>query len=102
MTVIAEVIDPDDRRVELTVERWSHIVDEPGGHPELADYHSAVLDVIRSPDVIRPGRVPNERWNFLRGVGSSRWLQVFVVMRGTAAGSSPRSAADETREHSDR
>jgi hypothetical protein len=35
MTVLAQVVDPDGRRVELTVERWNHIVDEHDGHPEL-------------------------------------------------------------------
>lgn len=27
MTVLAEVIDPDGRRVELTTERWQHILE---------------------------------------------------------------------------
>lgn len=76
MTVLAEVIDPDVRRVELTVERWSHIVDERPGHPELVDHQQHVLRAVRAPDVVRPGRAKNERWYFLRGVGPSRWLQV--------------------------
>lgn len=38
MTVLAQVVDPDGRRVELTVERWEHIVDDRDGHPELSAY----------------------------------------------------------------
>lgn len=43
MTVLAEVVDPDGRRVELTVERWDHIVDDHDGHPELGGYIAEVI-----------------------------------------------------------
>jgi len=38
MTVLGSATDLDGRLVELTVERWRHIVQPPegAGHPELA------------------------------------------------------------------
>lgn len=80
MTVLGEVTDPDGRSVELTSERWEHIVDdELDGHPELARYRAEVLRAVSEPDESRLGRRRNERWYFLRGAGPSRWLQVVVA-----------------------
>jgi hypothetical protein len=79
MTVLDEAHDPDGRRVELTVERWEHIVDERTGHPELARYRPAIIRAVAAPDQVSPGRRPNERWFFLRDAGPSRWLQVVVA-----------------------
>jgi hypothetical protein len=79
MTVLAEVMDPGGRRVELTSERWRHIIDSYEGHPELAARRDEILRAVAVPDEARPGRRPNERWYFLRGVGPSRWLQVVVA-----------------------
>jgi hypothetical protein len=79
VTVLAEVVDPDGRRVELTDERWQHILVDPNGHPELAGYQSEVMRAVQAPDERRPGRRSNERWFFLRNAGPSRWLQVVVV-----------------------
>jgi len=36
VSVLAWTLDPDGRRVELTAERWAHILEETDGHPELA------------------------------------------------------------------
>lgn len=33
---VLAVIDAQGRRVELTTERWQHIVDDRVGHPEFA------------------------------------------------------------------
>lgn len=82
MTVVGRVADPERRSVELTSERWEHIVDELDGHPELAHYRAEVLRAVSGPDEIRPGRRRNERWYFLRGAGPSRWLQVVVAYEG--------------------
>ena len=38
MTVLGSTEDPDGRRVELTLERWEHIVDARIGHPELVGH----------------------------------------------------------------
>jgi len=38
VTILAEVVDPDGRHVELTDERWQHILVDHDGHPELAGY----------------------------------------------------------------
>lgn len=79
MTVLAEVVDPDGRRVELTDERWHHILVKPDGHPELAGYQAEVMRAVQVPDDRRPGRRNNEQWFFLRNAGPSRWLQVVVA-----------------------
>jgi len=79
MTVLAQVVDPDGRRVELTVERWDHIVDDHDGHPELDAYRADVMRAVSEPHEQRPGRRENELWYFRRNVGPSRWLQVVVA-----------------------
>lgn len=81
MTVSVEVVDPDGRRVELTAERWHHII-RADGHPELADHHAHVLRAVTAPDQRRPTPRANEHWYFLRAVGPSRWLQVVVAYEG--------------------
>lgn len=78
---MAEVVDPDGQPVELTEERWQHIV-RPDGHPELADFHSEVLRAVQTPDKQQMAPRSNEQWFFLRGVGPSRWLQVVVAYEG--------------------
>lgn len=82
VTVLDSTEDPDGRRVELTVERWSHIVEDEPGHPELIGHRAAVLGAVRAPDAVRPGRADNERWYFLRDAGPSRWLHVVVAYEG--------------------
>ena len=79
MTVVREISDPDGRRVELTVERWTHIVDPHVGHPELSLLQDQVIRAVATADAVRSGRRPNERWYFLRDAGPSRWLQVVVA-----------------------
>jgi hypothetical protein len=51
VTVRGRVLDPDDRPVELTDERWSHIVER---HPEIQGYEDEVLRAVRDPDVQVP------------------------------------------------
>jgi hypothetical protein len=77
LTVIATVTDPDGRRVELTDERWAHIVD-PDNHPELTDLKAEVLRAVASPDGRAAGREPDELWFYLANVGPSSWLKVVV------------------------
>ncbi len=77
MTVLGSVEDPDGTPVELTAERWAHIL-EPNRHPELKTYREAVLRTVSTPDRRVEGRAANEQWFFGRGVGPSRWLQVVV------------------------
>ena len=79
MTLLAETIDPAGRRVELTDERYLHIVDDDDGHPELADYQAEIMRAVQAPDERRAGHKSNEQWFFLRNAGPSRWLQVVVA-----------------------
>lgn len=66
----------DGRRVELTGERWEHIV---GTHGELADHREDVLRAVRQPELRFPSRETNEEWLLVGGIGPSRWLQVLVA-----------------------
>lgn len=70
------VEDRDGLPVELTFERWRHIV---RAHPELARWRRSVLVAIRVPTEVHPGLEPNERWHYLLGAGPSRWLKVVVA-----------------------
>lgn len=84
MSVLAEVTTSDGRRVELTAERWAHIVDSEA-HPELVDLQAEVLRAVAEPTETRPGREPDETWFYLRDVGPSRWLKVVVVFTADRA-----------------
>jgi hypothetical protein len=77
--VLVSTLDPDDRRVELTEERWRHIV---AGHPELAPYLAVVTRAVREPDRRMAGRQVDEEWFYLEGAGPSRWLKVVVHYEG--------------------
>ena len=70
------VEDPDGRRVELTDERWDHILRE---HPELRGLRPVVLDAVQTPSHRLPGQAANEEWFLLGSVGPSRWLHVVVA-----------------------
>jgi hypothetical protein len=84
VSVLAEVLTPDGRRVELTAERWAHII-ASDGHPELADLQAEVLRGVAEPTEVRPGRESDEVWFYLYGAGPSRWLKVVVVFRSDRA-----------------
>jgi hypothetical protein len=75
VTILAEVIDPQGRRVELTAERWAHILEE---HEEMAMHRDAVLATVTAPQ--HRGRDPRPRreryWR--RGLGPSRWLLAVI------------------------
>jgi hypothetical protein len=78
VTVLAATTDPDGRRVELTDERWQHII-RPDGHPELAAFQAEVLRAVQAPDKRQTAPRNHEQWYFLRDIGPSRWLQVVVA-----------------------
>lgn len=85
VAVLATVIDVDDRSVELTEERWAHIVGaEPhrAGPPELARLLDAVLRAVQAPDHRLAGRRDGEEWFYLEGTGPSRFLKVVVAYDG--------------------
>jgi hypothetical protein len=77
--ILARVQDPDGRVVELTFERWGHIVVE---HPELTPYRAEVIAAIQDPYTRLPGQRENECWYQLKKEGPSRWLQVVVAFEG--------------------
>ncbi len=77
--VLASTVDPDGRRVELTRERWRHIL---SGHPELARHLATVTRAVREPDRRMAGRRVDEEWFYLEDAGPSRWLKVVVHYEG--------------------
>jgi hypothetical protein len=74
--ILASVRDPEGRVVELTFERWGHVV---VAHPELAEFRDEVMDAIRVPYMRAAGRREHEEWFLLKKAGPSRWLQVVVA-----------------------
>jgi hypothetical protein len=72
--------DPDGIPVELTDERWQHIL---AGHPDLRPHLEAVAVAIAAPTNVRSGRKRNERWHYLAEAGPSRWLKVVVAYEGS-------------------
>jgi hypothetical protein len=68
--------DPDGRLVELTRERWAHIL---RAHPYVEPYLAEIQAAVVIPTAVLPGWEPNERWYYLDGVGRSRWLKVVVL-----------------------
>lgn len=65
--LLATVVDPDIRSVDLTEERWAHITD---GHPELARNRNEVLETVRAPSRRRPGRALGEEWFYRETAGA--------------------------------
>lgn len=70
--LLATIVDPDARTVDLTADRWAHITE---GHPELARYQSEMLEAVRMPS---PRPTLGEQWFYLENAGPSRWLKVVV------------------------
>ena len=73
--VVATIVDPEGRAVDLTADRWAHIVDR---HPELSQHQAGVLETVRTPTHRRPGPTVGEYWYYAQNFGPSRWLKVVV------------------------
>jgi hypothetical protein len=87
VAVLASVLDIDGRRVDLTDERWAHIIGaEPqrAGYPELAAHQDAVMRAVQTPDRRLPGHRPGEEWFYIAGAGPSRFLKVVVAYDGSS------------------
>ncbi len=78
MTVLATVHDPDGRLVELTEERWRHILFR---HPQLEPYMEDVLKAIQAPTVRQADPAPDTERFFLKDAGPEPWLRVVVAFR---------------------
>lgn len=76
MTVRAAAEDPNGRRVELTDERWGHIVER---HPEIQMLDQTVMQAVQAPDHHMPGRLANEEWYYAKTDVPSNWLKVVVA-----------------------
>jgi hypothetical protein len=73
---LAEVLDPQGRRVVLLARIWKGKIAR--GHPELARYLDDVLLAVEEPDHIEPDPRPARARHYRQGVGPSRWLLVVV------------------------
>jgi hypothetical protein len=76
VTVRRAIEDPSGRPVELTEERWRHVV---ARHPEIEALETEVLRAVASPDRVLPGRFANESWSYAATEGPSAWLKVVVA-----------------------
>lgn len=76
MTVRATATDPDGRQVELTDERWSHIVER---HPEIETCEEKLLEAVSDPDRRITGGLDNEEWYYVETDVPSNWLKVVVA-----------------------
>jgi len=74
--VRAAINDFDGRTVELTEERWGHIIER---HPEIGTLEESVRRAVQTPDRHVAGRLANEEWFYLRTEWPSNWLKVVVV-----------------------
>lgn len=75
VTVLATVYDPDGRLVELTAERWQHIL---LWHPILEEHQEDVLRAIGDPSRIEDGNLLNETRYFLDDAIAGQTLKVAV------------------------
>jgi hypothetical protein len=81
---VHSVVDPLGRRVNLTVERWEHIVD---GHPYMAPHRTDVLRAVEAPTERVAQPRPGQDWFYLQDAGPSRWLKVVVAFDEDSVGS---------------
>lgn len=94
MTVRAAISDPKGTTVELTEERWGHIIER---HPEIEPFGETVLQAVQAPNHHVPGRLGNEEWYYLKTEAPSDWLKVVVaysegrghIVTAYATGSTP-------------
>lgn len=75
MNLMASVPDPAGRLVQLTEERWQHIVLR---HPELEPYLADVLSTVQTPDHSGPDPIKGRERYWRRQVGPFPWLRVVV------------------------
>lgn len=76
MTIRAAVKDPNGRMVDLTEERWGHIIER---HPEIERLDQTVLRAVQAPGHCMSGRLANEEWYYVKTDTPSNWLKVVVA-----------------------
>jgi hypothetical protein len=76
VTVRSAVEDFSGRMVELTVERWGHIVE---CHPEVRTPEESVLEAVQAPDGQVPGRLPTRSGSICGLSGLASTLEVVVA-----------------------
>jgi len=75
VSVLAQVVDPDGRRVVLDVDGWEHILEE---HGEMAAHQAAVITTVSAPHHRRQDPRPGRERYWRRGLGPSRWLLAVI------------------------
>lgn len=77
--MLAATLDPDERRVRITEERWLHVKQR---HPDLTSDLGEIMRAVREPDRRLRGRAESEEWFLLEQSGPLPWLQVAVHYEG--------------------
>ncbi len=77
-------IDPLGRTVQLTEERWGHIIE---GHPYMAPFRADLMRAIEEPTHRIEQPRPDQDWFYLQDAGPSRWLKVVVAFDEDSVGS---------------
>ena len=70
--------DRDGNKVELTNERWKHIVAQ---HPEVERYYGLIADALREPDLIKRRRHAQDVWlyyKFYSTIHGGKYLLVAI------------------------
>jgi hypothetical protein len=73
--LVWETSDPDGRRVLLTGERWTHVLDR---HPYIGVAPKEIVDIVSRPDAWMHGPEEGEEWFYRGEAGPSRWIRVVV------------------------
>lgn len=73
--ILAEVADPDGRRVVLDDISWEHIL---FGHPAMNTAQAAILATVERPDHREPDPVAGRERFYSRDAGPGNWLRVVV------------------------
>jgi hypothetical protein len=75
------VSDPNGRTVELTRERWMHIISR---HPYMEAFADDIMRAVTEPTTIIRRPRPEQDWYYLAGAGPSAWLKVVVAFDKSA------------------
>jgi hypothetical protein len=77
-------LDPRGRRVNLTPERWNHIV---YGHAYMRTHLGDVIRAIEAPTNWIEEARPGQDWFYIEDAGPSKWLKVVVAYDDKSIGS---------------
>jgi hypothetical protein len=77
--LVASTTDALGRKIILTEERWTHIVD---GHPELDGLELALMRAVEAADITVDGKTADTKRVCAKDLGPARYLVVVVRYAG--------------------